>query len=72
MVVVGETMVVVDETRAVVVVGGGSVVGGAPDTSVEVVVETSGEELVAVESPEQEAISMVKARNRQVLRTTPR
>ena len=72
MVVVGETTVVVDETRTVVVVVGGSVVGGAPDTSVEVVDEMSGAEPVAVELPEQEAISTVEARNREVLRTTPR
>jgi len=65
-------VVVVDEMKAVVVVGGGSVAGGVPDTSVDVVDETSGAELVVAELPEQEAINTDEARNRQVLRTTPR
>jgi hypothetical protein len=72
MVVVVDEMVVVEGMRVVVVVGGGSVGGGATDTSVEVVDETSGTELVVAELPEQETISTIEARNRQVLRTTPR
>jgi hypothetical protein len=71
--------VVVDETRVVVVVvvvgAAAVVVGGGGGAVVVVVGRVDGMtivELVVAELPEQAAISKVEARNKQVLRTSPR